>query len=234
QLIASICSRWGVPLDRQHVIGHAEVPDPNNPGLYGGTEHHTDPGPYWDWTNYLDEARRAAALLPSPPHIGPAPSAVAENGGVLLSWRGHSCHNPITSYDIVSSPAGISMTLPGTSSYVWIPNLTNGASYTFTVTAHNSEGTATLTSNTAIPGPRCTTTSLSTGTSSPQPVGTVVAFAATSAGCNTAEYAFWVQPQGGAWSLERDYASSSRWGWDTSGLTPGVYELGVVAGQGSS
>src|SRR5438445_735217 len=83
---------------------------------------------------------------PSPPHIGPAPSAVAENGGVLLSWRGHSCHNPITSYDIVSSPAGISMTLPGTSSSVWIPNLTNGASYTFTVTAHNSEGTATLTS----------------------------------------------------------------------------------------
>src|SRR3989442_7439278 len=30
QLIASICSRWGVPLDRQHVNGHAEVPDPNN------------------------------------------------------------------------------------------------------------------------------------------------------------------------------------------------------------
>src|SRR6266852_8998038 len=49
QLIASICSRWGVPMDRQHVIGHYQVPDPDNPGLYGGTDHHTDPGTNWDW-----------------------------------------------------------------------------------------------------------------------------------------------------------------------------------------
>src|SRR2546425_7344371 len=31
RLIASICSKWGVPLDRNHVIGHYQVPDPNNP-----------------------------------------------------------------------------------------------------------------------------------------------------------------------------------------------------------
>ena len=37
-----------VPMDRTHVIGHSEVPDPNNPGLYGGSDHHTDPGPNWD------------------------------------------------------------------------------------------------------------------------------------------------------------------------------------------
>src|SRR5438445_10346499 len=38
-LIASICSRWGVPMDRTHVIGHSEVPDPNNTGLYGAPGH---------------------------------------------------------------------------------------------------------------------------------------------------------------------------------------------------
>src|SRR5260370_35291984 len=72
-LAASICSRWGVPMDRTHVIGHSEVPDPNNPGLYGGTDHHTDPGPYWDWTNYMTLPQQYAVALPSPPRLIPDP-----------------------------------------------------------------------------------------------------------------------------------------------------------------
>ncbi|MEU6390870.1 peptidoglycan recognition family protein [Streptomyces sp. NPDC046939] len=42
-LTASVCARYGVPMDRAHIIGHVEVP---------GTDH-TDPGPYWDWTRYI-------------------------------------------------------------------------------------------------------------------------------------------------------------------------------------
>ncbi|MEV3855842.1 N-acetylmuramoyl-L-alanine amidase [Streptomyces sp. NPDC050095] len=42
-LTASICARYGIPMDREHIIGHVEVP---------GTDH-TDPGPYWDWTRYI-------------------------------------------------------------------------------------------------------------------------------------------------------------------------------------
>ncbi|WP_338703036.1 peptidoglycan recognition family protein [Streptomyces sp. Q6] len=42
-LTASICARYGIPMDREHILGHVEVP---------GTDH-TDPGPYWDWTRYL-------------------------------------------------------------------------------------------------------------------------------------------------------------------------------------
>jgi hypothetical protein len=230
QLAASICSRWGVPLDRAHVIGHNEVPDPDNPGLYGGTEHHTDPGPYWDWTNYLDEARKAAALLASPPHIGPRPVAVSEIGGVTLSWRGHSCHDPITSYDVVSQPAGISLTVPGTVNSVWIPGLTNGTSYTFTVTAHNPEGTASLTSNVAIPGSSCSAAALAAGASSPQSPGPAIQFTATSVGCNSAEYAFWGKAQYGSWTLLRGYGSGS-WTWNSASSAPGTYQVGVWARQ---
>src|SRR5262249_40132467 len=68
-LIASICSRWGVPLDRNHVIGPYQVPDPNHPGQFGGESHHGDPGPYWNWTNYMSLARTYAQSLPSPPHM---------------------------------------------------------------------------------------------------------------------------------------------------------------------
>ncbi|MEU9708343.1 peptidoglycan recognition family protein [Streptomyces sp. NPDC047967] len=56
RLTASICARHGIPVDREHIIGHVEVP---------GTDH-TDPGPHWDWDRYLELVRRAAAAPPSP------------------------------------------------------------------------------------------------------------------------------------------------------------------------
>jgi len=42
-LTAAICTKYGIPKDRDHIIGHYEVP---------GTDH-TDPGPHWDWTHYI-------------------------------------------------------------------------------------------------------------------------------------------------------------------------------------
>ncbi|WP_326607691.1 N-acetylmuramoyl-L-alanine amidase [Streptomyces sp. NBC_01799] len=42
-LTASVCDRYGIPKDRAHILGHAEVP---------GTDH-TDPGPNWDWVRYI-------------------------------------------------------------------------------------------------------------------------------------------------------------------------------------
>jgi hypothetical protein len=152
KLIASICSRWGVPLDRQHVIGHNQVPDPDNPGLFGGSDHHWDPGPYWHWTNYILLARSIAKTLPSPPHM--ALSAVATFGdrSVSLSWRAaRSCRLPITDYQIVGQPGNINMTVPGTSTSVVVPNLQNGTTYTFTVTARNAHGQDSVTSNPVVP-----------------------------------------------------------------------------------
>ncbi|MFI1359398.1 N-acetylmuramoyl-L-alanine amidase [Streptomyces sp. NPDC020898] len=43
KLTATICTRYGIPKDRAHIIGHNEIP---------GTDH-TDPGPNWDWTRYI-------------------------------------------------------------------------------------------------------------------------------------------------------------------------------------
>ena len=43
KLVASIARRYGVPLDRQHIIAHDDVPG----------QDHTDPGPYWPWEWYL-------------------------------------------------------------------------------------------------------------------------------------------------------------------------------------
>jgi hypothetical protein len=235
QLSASICSRWGVPLDRSHVIGHSEVPDPNNPGLYGGSEHHTDPGPYWDWTGYMSLAQSYAAGLPSPPHMGPDPIAAAEEGGVIVSWQpAQSCHDPIRSYTVVGQPGNIAVTLPARQTSVWIPGLTDGTSYTFTVTATNPEGQSSLTTNASIPGAGCATAGFTASPPSPQPVGTSITVTARSTGCNTPEYAFWLRLPDGTWLRERDYARAATWTLNTAALSPGSYELGIWARQVSS
>ncbi len=44
RLSAYICKRYGIPVDRAHILGHNEVP--------GAT--HTDPGYYWNWYKYID------------------------------------------------------------------------------------------------------------------------------------------------------------------------------------
>jgi hypothetical protein len=100
KLVAYLAHRWGVPVDRNHIIGHAEVPDPYHRGRYGGVSHHTDPGRYWNWAHYMTLVRwyanhpvlpvfvRSMALADSPPptrtqhetetqaHVHSAPAAV--------------------------------------------------------------------------------------------------------------------------------------------------------------
>jgi N-acetyl-anhydromuramyl-L-alanine amidase AmpD len=51
RLTAGICGRYGIPVDRRHIIGHVEVP---------GTDH-TDPGPHWDWDRYIRLVHQAAS-----------------------------------------------------------------------------------------------------------------------------------------------------------------------------
>jgi N-acetyl-anhydromuramyl-L-alanine amidase AmpD len=60
RLVAWLVRRYDIPVDREHIIGHAQVPDPNHPGEYGGSAHHTDPGPYWRWGFYLNLVRHYA------------------------------------------------------------------------------------------------------------------------------------------------------------------------------
>jgi N-acetyl-anhydromuramyl-L-alanine amidase AmpD len=61
QLVAYLSHRWGIPLDREHIIGHAEVPNPYHAGWFGGSDGHTDPGPYWNWVHYMHLVRYYAA-----------------------------------------------------------------------------------------------------------------------------------------------------------------------------
>lgn len=50
-LIRDIRVRYpNISIDKQHIMGHDQVPDPFHPNLFGGADHHTDPGPNLDFT----------------------------------------------------------------------------------------------------------------------------------------------------------------------------------------
>lgn len=66
RLVKYLAHLYNIPLDRQHIIGHDEVPGFNPAGQ---SAQHWDPGPYWDWAHYM-------ALLgaPEPQAMGTAPT----------------------------------------------------------------------------------------------------------------------------------------------------------------
>ncbi|HEY8316442.1 MAG TPA: N-acetylmuramoyl-L-alanine amidase [Gaiellaceae bacterium] len=60
RVAAVIARRSLIPIDRRHIIGHYQVPDPNDPLQGGGIDNHTDPGKYWDWTLFMRLVQRFA------------------------------------------------------------------------------------------------------------------------------------------------------------------------------
>ncbi|MFI5683102.1 N-acetylmuramoyl-L-alanine amidase [Streptomyces sp. NPDC051636] len=51
RLVRYLAEKYDIPLDRQHVFGHDNVPAPTASTI---PDMHEDPGPYWDWRHYFD------------------------------------------------------------------------------------------------------------------------------------------------------------------------------------
>jgi hypothetical protein len=56
KLSAYLCRRFNIPVDRNHIIGHKQVP--GCPGSGGGVTCHTDPGRHWNWDRYVRLVKR--------------------------------------------------------------------------------------------------------------------------------------------------------------------------------
>jgi N-acetyl-anhydromuramyl-L-alanine amidase AmpD len=78
-----------IPIDRHHVIGHSDVPDPNDPLQGGGIDGHTDPGPHWNWNLFMKLVRAVAfpehAIVHK--HVGLQVQSSTLYGGQLIAGR---------------------------------------------------------------------------------------------------------------------------------------------------
>ncbi|MEU9998814.1 peptidoglycan recognition family protein [Streptomyces sp. NPDC050848] len=80
RLVRYLAQRYDIPLDRQHVLGHDNVPGTVASTIRG---MHTDPGPYWDWAHYF-------RLLGRPFTASAGPDA-----GVVTIRPEYSAHQPV-------------------------------------------------------------------------------------------------------------------------------------------
>ncbi|WP_030208143.1 N-acetylmuramoyl-L-alanine amidase [Streptomyces bikiniensis] len=80
RLVRYLAARYGIPLDRQHVLGHDNVPGTVTSSIRG---MHTDPGPYWDWAHYFRLLGR-----PIVPSAGP-------HAGVVTVRPDYDTHKPV-------------------------------------------------------------------------------------------------------------------------------------------
>ncbi|MFH0517865.1 N-acetylmuramoyl-L-alanine amidase [Streptomyces sp. M41] len=79
RLVTYLAKKYGIELDRQHILGHDTVPGPTASTIRG---MHTDPGPYWDWRHYFELLGRP--LVP----------AAGRNGGLVTIRPDYAANRP--------------------------------------------------------------------------------------------------------------------------------------------
>ncbi|MDO0917577.1 N-acetylmuramoyl-L-alanine amidase [Streptomyces sp. DT2A-34] len=79
RLVTYLAKKYGIPLDRQHILGHDNVPGPTASTVSG---MHTDPGPYWDWRHYFELLGRPFAATAGP------------NGGLVTIRPDYTTNRP--------------------------------------------------------------------------------------------------------------------------------------------
>ena len=95
KLTCAIARRYGIPVDRTHIVGHNELP---------GNDH-SDPGPNWNWTYYMSLVRACATRSAQPsttlstqPGAGVAFGEIGEDVALLqwdLVYLGHMAQDEV-------------------------------------------------------------------------------------------------------------------------------------------
>lgn len=79
--------------------------------------------------------------------------------------------------------------------------------------------------------PECSTVSVAPDKFSPQPIGATILLTASSTGCSSPQYAFWLRYPSGTWVVKRVLGPGSTWSWITTGYPAGAYLIHVWANQ---
>jgi hypothetical protein len=174
--------------------------------------------------------------------VGDAGLVVATtNGGA--SWTAQSSGTIFNLYGIQCLQPGVCLAVGGGGTAVlthdgttW-SSLTLPTRYTVLAVAFTGSGQAEVAGlgGIVLANPSvvqvCTSAGLSAGLASPQPAGTLIAVTATSGGCSSPVYEFWLQYPSGTWVMKQVFSSSATWSWNSAGYPAGSYLIHVWANQ---
>ncbi len=94
KLTAYLCDKYGIPKDRNHIIGHQEwqngtwvnwinttynpqLQAKGIPGIDPTCNNHTDPGQYWNWTYYMSLVTAGDSIPPKVVSVFPSPNSTS-------------------------------------------------------------------------------------------------------------------------------------------------------------
>jgi N-acetyl-anhydromuramyl-L-alanine amidase AmpD len=96
-LVRYLAARYHIPLDRQHILGHEDVPGPTSALT---AAQHWDPGPFWNWNHFMAlvhrvgdrvEQRRGGASRRGHHHLVTIDPTFATNEPVLTNCTSGGC-----------------------------------------------------------------------------------------------------------------------------------------------
>ena len=133
---------FNTPLSNAPLTGIASSTSPN--GLYSYSATSTFPTNSFKATDYFVDVAFEAAHAAAPGQV-PAPTASAATRSASVSWSAPPEGGAASEYKVMPYSGGqplpaLAVTVPATATHATVAGLTNGASYTFTVTALNSLG----------------------------------------------------------------------------------------------
>ncbi|MGD7789703.1 N-acetylmuramoyl-L-alanine amidase [Propionibacteriaceae bacterium Y1700] len=88
-LVKHLCKKYRIPVDRNHIIGHDQVPGTTTASIPG---MHWDPGPFWDWEHYFE-------LLGAPLHRGTVRRATRVGDVIRILPGFHGNTQPLSNCD---------------------------------------------------------------------------------------------------------------------------------------
>lgn len=95
ELTCAIARRYDIPVDRRHIVGHANVPRSRSSTTLcpdsrpcGGAGGHTDPGRYWNWGLYMRLVSQCVSGRDLPGGEAPRSRPPAARRAITTGWGG--------------------------------------------------------------------------------------------------------------------------------------------------
>jgi photosystem II stability/assembly factor-like uncharacterized protein len=165
--------------------------------------------------------------------LGATPASPSAPGTSVLFTGTATCPGTATYRFWIRPPGGawtVKQNYATTNTFNWTTSGLAAGNYGVEVDVRNQGSTASyeaVKSTVYVLGVTpCTAPSLSATPVSPGPTGASVTFTATTTGCPTPNYRFWIQSPGGAWTIVRNYSATNTFVWTGTGAA-GVYHVEV-------
>jgi YVTN family beta-propeller protein len=175
----------------------------------------------------------SVTLTPAPP------SPQTQGTPVVFTAAAAGCGTPEYQFWLFSGGSwSIAQPYGAAAAYNWATTGLASGSYYVAVWARQSGSMQALEAQTSLTyvlgAQACTSVTLTPDRPSPQPVGMTVTFTATAVGCSSPEYRFQVYNPSSGWSVQRDWAASPAFAWNTNTTIANPFYVHVDARQAGS